>query len=159
MCDAGELLEVGSIGRAHGTSGEVVVRLITDRTERLESGSKLTADVRELVVATSRPHQDRWLVRFEGVETRGQAEELRGWILRAPALRVANTLWVHELIGSTVREVSGTERGVVEAVVANPASDLLELDSGDLVPLTFVVEFVNGVVLIDVPDGLFDLRS
>jgi len=159
MSDAGELLEVGSIGRAHGTSGEVVVRLITDRTERLESGSKLAADVRELVVATSRPHQDRWLVRFEGVETRDQAEELRGWILRAPALRVANTLWVHELIGSTVREVSGTERGVVEAVVANPASDLLELDSGDLVPLTFVVEFVNGVVLIDVPDGLFDLRS
>ncbi len=159
MPDAGELLEVGSIGRAHGTSGEVVVRLITDRTERLESGSKLAADVRELVVATSRPHQDRWLVRFEGVETRDQAEELRGWILRAPALRVANTLWVHELIGSTVREVSGTERGVVEAVVANPASDLLELDSGDLVPLTFVVEFVNGVVLIDVPDGLFDLRS
>ena len=159
MSDAGELLEVGSIGRAHGTSGEVVVRLITDRTERLESGSKLAADVRELVVATSRPHQDRWLVRFEGVETRGQAEELRGWILRAPALRVANALWVHELIGSTVREVSGTERGVVEAVVANPASDLLELDSGDLVPLTFVVEFVNGVVLIDVPDGLFDLRS
>ena len=159
MPDAGELLEVGSIGRAHGTSGEVVVRLITDRTERLESGSKLAADVRELVVATSRPHQDRWLVRFEGVETRDQAEELRGWILRAPALRVANTLWVHELIGSTVREVSVTERGVVEAVVANPASDLLELDSGDLVPLTFVVEFVNGVVLIDVPDGLFDLRS
>ena len=159
MSDAGELLEVGSIGRAHGTSGEVVVRLITDRTERLESGSKLAADVRELVVATSRPHQDRWLVRFEGVETRDQAEELRGWILRAPALRVANTLWVHELIGSTVREVSGTERGVVEAVVANPASDLLELVSGDLVPLTFVVEFVNGVVLIDVPDGLFDLRS
>ena len=159
MSDVGELLEVGSIGRAHGTSGEVVVRLITDRTERLESGSKLAADVRELVVATSRPHQDRWLVRFEGVETRDQAEELRGWILRAPALRVANTLWVHELIGSTVREVSGTERGVVEAVVANPASDLLELDSGDLVPLTFGVEFVNGVVLIDVPDGLFDLRS
>ena len=159
MSDVGELLEVGSIGRAHGTSGEVVVRLITDRTERLESGSKLAADVRELVVATSRPHQDRWLVRFEGVETRGQAEELRGWILRAPALRVANALWVHELIGSTVREVSGTERGVVEAVVANPASDLLELDSGDLVPLTFVVEFVNGVVLIEVPDGLFDLRS
>ena len=68
MSDVGELLEVGSIGRAHGTSGEVVVRLITNRTERLESGSKLAADVRELVVATSRPHQDRWLVRFEGVE-------------------------------------------------------------------------------------------
>ena len=68
-------------------------------------------------------------------------------------------LWVHELVGSKVREVNGTERGVVEAVLANPASDLLELDTGDLIPLTFVVEFVDGAVLVDVPDGLFDLRS
>jgi len=159
MSDVGDLLEIGTIGRAHGTKGEVVVRLITDRVERLESGSKLSADERELVVETSRPHQDRWLVRFHGIKTRDQAEKLRGWVLRAPALNVSDALWVHELNSSTVREVDGTERGIVEAVVANPASDLLELDSGDLVPLTFVVEFVDGVVLVDVPDGLFDLRS
>ena len=159
MSNVGDLLEVGTIGRAHGTKGEVVVRLITDRVARLEPGSKLSGNERELVVETSRPHQDRWLVRFHGIKTRGQAEKLRGWVLRAPALNVADALWVHELINSTVREVDGTERGVVEAVVANPASDLLELDSGYLVPLTFVVEFVDGVVLVDVPDGLFDLRS
>ncbi len=159
MSDAGELLEVGTIGRAHGTRGEVAVRLITDRTERLDVGSKLSTDERELVVVTSRPHQDRWLVRFDGVETRSQAEELRGWILRAPALRVTDVLWVHELVGSTVREIDGTDRGIVVAMVANPASDLLELDNGDLVPLTFVVEFVDDVVLVDVPAGLFDLRS
>ncbi|MED5552986.1 MAG: ribosome maturation factor RimM [Actinomycetota bacterium] len=150
---------MGTIGRAHGTRGEVAVRLITDRTERLDAGSKLSTDERELVVVTSRPHQDRWLVRFDGVETRSQAEELRGWILRAPALRVADVLWVHELVGSTVREIDGTDRGIVVAMVANPASDLLELDNGDLVPLTFVVEFVDDVVLVDVPAGLFDLRS
>ncbi len=159
MSDAGKLLEVGTIGRAHGTRGEVAVRLITDRTERLDAGSKLSTDERELVVVTSRPHQDRWLVRFDGVETRSQAEELRGWILRAPALRVTDVLWVHELVGSTVREIDGTDRGIVVAMVANPASDLLELDNGDLVPLTFVVEFVDDVVLVDVPAGLFDLRS
>ena len=55
MSDAGKLLEVGTIGRAHGTRGEVAVRLITDRTERLDAGSKLSTDERELVVVTSRP--------------------------------------------------------------------------------------------------------
>ena len=47
-------------------------------------------------------------------------------------------------------------------MLANPASDLLELDSGALVPLTFVVGGIEDgpdggrVVRIDPPDGLFD---
>ena len=50
------------------------------------------------------------------------------------------------------------ERGVVRAVQDNPASDLLVLDSGALVPLTFVVGGPSdGVVHVEVPDGLFEL--
>jgi hypothetical protein len=33
----------------------------------------------------------------------------------------------------------------------------LELDSGALVPMPFVVSFAEGVVVIDPPDGLFDV--
>ena len=71
-------------------------------------------------------------------------------------------LWVHELIGARVVDVSGAARGRVVAVVANPASDLLELDGGQLVPLRFVVGGVDrdgdgAVVRIDPPEGLFDL--
>ena len=54
-------------------------------------------------------------------------------------------------------EVDGTERGVVTAVEANPASDLLVLDTGHLVPLRFVVARDDGRVTIDPPAGLFDL--
>ena len=61
------------------------------------------------------------------------------------------------MIGSTVREFDGTDRGTVIAVVANPASDLLELDTGHLIPLTFVTEFEAKLVTVEVPDGLFDL--
>ena len=43
------------------------------------------------------------------------------------------------------------------AVIDNPAADLLELESGALVPVTFVVSAEHGVVTIDPPDGLFDL--
>jgi 16S rRNA processing protein RimM len=40
---------------------------------------------------------------------------------------------------------------------ANPAHDLLLLDTGALVPMVFVVEHEPGVVVVDLPDGLLDL--
>jgi len=47
--------------------------------------------------------------------------------------------------------------GRVVSVEANPAHDLLVLDGGALVPMVFVVEQRDGVVVIDPPEGLFDL--
>jgi 16S rRNA processing protein RimM len=42
----------------------------------------------------------------------------------------------------------------------NPAADLLVLDDGALVPVVFVVGGPeDGVVHVDVPDGLFELGS
>ncbi|MDA8349499.1 MAG: hypothetical protein M0038_11975, partial [Pseudomonadota bacterium] len=41
-------------------------------------------------------------------------------------------LWVHELVGSTVVDEDGVELGVVTGLLANPASDLLELADGSL---------------------------
>ena len=42
------------------------------------------------------------------------------------------------------------------AVEANPASDLLVLESGHLVPMVFVVEATDGRVVVDPPAGLLD---
>ena len=48
-------------------------------------------------------------------------------------------------------------RGVVAAVFDNPAAALLELDTGALVPLTFVLGWDGpGVLVADTPLGLFD---
>jgi 16S rRNA processing protein RimM len=66
-------------------------------------------------------------------------------------------LWVHELIGCLVVGTDGTAHGTVETVEANPASDLLVLDSGALVPLRFVVASEPGSLTVEVPAGLFDL--
>jgi len=68
-------------------------------------------------------------------------------------------LWVHELIGTPVVETDGTARGTCVAVVDNPAADLLELDSGALVPVVFVTEQTPERIVIDPPDGLFDLLT
>jgi len=63
-------------------------------------------------------------------------------------------------VGTEVVEAgTGITRGRVRAVVANPAHDLLELDSGALVPIVFVSSCTGGTTVIDPPPGLFDLDA
>ena len=151
------LLEVGRIGRAHGVKGDVLVHLTTDRLERLAIGSRLAAGDRWLTVAASSRSNDRWRVHFEGFDDRSAAESLTGVVLAAEPLDDPDALWIHELIGAQVVEVDGTSRGRCVAVIDNPAADLLELESGALVPASFVVSIAGGVVTIDPPAGLFEL--
>ena len=151
------LLEVGRIGRAHGLRGDVVVTLTTDRLERLAPGAVLATDAGELEVRSARAHQDRWIVSFADCGSREDADRLRGLLLRAEAVDDPDEMWVHDLIGAEVVTVGGESVGRCTGVVANPASDLLELDSGALVPVTFVVGHTPERVTIDPPEGLFDL--
>jgi len=158
------LLEIGYVGRAHGLHGEVVVQLVSNVASRLGPGSTFETKQGRLVVESSRPvpgksgpHISHWVVRFSGVGSREQAEALKGAVLQAEAENGAEGLWVHELIGSKVVSVDGEQRGTVVSVQANPASDLLVLDTGALVPLRFVLSAAPGQVTVDVPSGLFDL--
>ena len=48
--------------------------LHTDRPERTTPGAVLRAGDRTLVVESARPHQGRWLVRFEGITDLMQAD-------------------------------------------------------------------------------------
>ena len=158
------LREVGRIGRAHGVHGELYVSLITDRVERLAPGARLLAGSRWLTVVESREQQQqKWLVRFEDVDDRTAAEKLTNSTLLAEPLPDdrgdgdGDALWVHELIGSRVVDHQGIVRGMCVAVIDNPAHDILELDTGALIPVTFVVSCMAGTTTIDPPDGLFDL--
>ena len=151
------MLEVGRIAKAHGLRGEVIVELTTNRTERLDAGSRLTTpEGRVLQVLLATPHQHRWIVAFDGVFDREAADALRGTRLLAEPIEDPSALWVHELIGSEVVDAEGRSRGQVTGVVANPASDLLELSGGHLVPLRFVTSHAPGRIVVDVPEGLFD---
>ena len=149
------MLEVGRVTKPHGIRGEVIVELVTDRTERVAPGTALHTDRGPLVILTSSPHQGRWIVHFTGVDDREGAEALRGTVLSAEPLDDPEALWVHDLIGATVVDAGGEEHGTVISVVANPASDLLELDSGHLVPVRFVTGHGGGRIEVDVPDGLW----
>mgnify|MGYP003326360742 FL=1 len=156
---AGPLLAVGKIVKPHGLRGEVIVSLSTNRTERVAPGSVLhDGSGRTFEVLRSSAHKGRWIVQFRGVDGATAAEALRDTPLLAPPLADAEALWVHDLIGSTVVDGAGAELGTVTGVQANPASDLLVLDGGALIPLRFVTGSVPGErVEVDVPEGLLDL--
>lgn len=152
------LLEVGRITKAHGLAGQVLVALSSDRTSRLDPGSVLSTGRGALTVVSASRHQDRWIVKFAEIDGRDAAETWRGTVLEAEPLEDdGDALWVHELVGAVVVLLDGTEVGTVSAVEANPASDLLVLDSGALVPVVFVVDHEPGRVTVDPPEGLFDL--
>jgi 16S rRNA processing protein RimM len=154
-------LLVGRIGKAHGLRGEVVVHLLSSEPDvRLAPGAQLDrADGgAPLRVESARPHQERWLVQFAGVQDRTAADALRGVELLGEPIEDPDALWVHELVGATVVDTAGSACGTVAAIVANPASDLLELDGGALVPVTFVVGWDDDRrLVIDPPDGLLDV--
>jgi 16S rRNA processing protein RimM len=152
-------LEIGRIGKAHGLRGEVVVDAISNRDERFLPGSVLYLSGEATAIATSRRQQNRWLVRFEGIEDRTAAEALRGIVVTGDALESLpeNEVWVHELIGATVSDRAGTDLGTIVAVEANPAHDILVTEEGVLIPIVFVVERDAGRVVVDLPEGLLQL--
>lgn len=154
-------LEIGRLGRPHGLRGELMITLTSDRRERLAVGSRWWVAGREMTVAAARPHQGRHLVKLSGVDDRDAATALTGERvyaepLGADAAKDVGVVWVHEVIGSQVIDTAGTPHGTVVSVEANPAHDLLVLESGALVPMVFVVEQQEGRVVIDPPEGLLD---
>ena len=161
MTDGKPLLEVGVVGKANGLRGEVHVRLTTNNLDRLVVGWRLSSDLAErpeLIVRSARRQGERWVVAFEGVTTREAAESLRGAGLSAePVEDDPDAYWVHDLIGAEVVDVEGTPRGTVVEVMDNPASDILVLDGGALVPLRFATWAGPGRLVADVPEGLWDL--
>lgn len=154
-----EFLEVGRIHKPHGLRGEVSVSFVSNRAERWGVGAKLKVSEEWLTVQASRVHQGRMLLRFEGFTDRSGVERLSGKTVYAVPIEEADVLWVHKLIGSRLIDSDGIDRGAVVDVIDNPASDLMRTEEGALVPLVFVTSFDADakIVVVDVPDGLFEV--
>lgn len=155
-------LQVGYIGKAHGIKGEVIVSLTTNRTERVAPDVVLFCGDKPFRIVSSSPHQGKWIVKFDGFTTRNMAESLRGQILTAFPIRDDDDeLWVDEMVGLLVQDQDGNSLGTVVALEANPASDLLVLESGVLIPLVFVLGGndhykKSGIIKVAIPQGLLE---
>lgn len=162
---------VGRIGRPHGVRGEVTVEVRTDDPHaRFAAGSVLVTDpavTGPLTVVKSRLSGGTMVIAFEGYHDRVDAERLRGTLLMVdtadlPASDDPDEFYDHQLIGLTVRDLSGAELGTVTDVLHPPASPVLEVRTAvDTVLVPFVSAIVpevvvaDGYLVVDPPDGLF----
>jgi 16S rRNA processing protein RimM len=118
------------VGAPHGVRGEVKVRPRTDVAGRFRKGARLLCDgVGELVIASVRGAGDVPIVHFEGLNTRTDAERIRGRSLRvtrAEARRAAKGafLWA-DLLGLRVETPEGKWLGTVNEVLRAGETDVL----------------------------------
>ena len=157
------LLEVGRIGKPHGVRGDLFISLTSDVESRRAVGATFTivesAGHRTLTIATVRPQQDRFVVHFEGIDDRNDAEKLTNKFLYAEPVESEDGLWVHQLIGSNVVDTAGEAWGTCTGVLQNPAHDILEIEGGLLVPAPFIVSTDGETTVINPPAGLREALS
>jgi 16S rRNA processing protein RimM len=109
------------------------------------------------------------VLRFAGVVDRAGAEALRGVRLVIPAsarppIEDPDEFYVSDLVGLEVRTAGGTVVGPIQQVVDIAGADylVLSIDAVErLVPFVAAVvptvDLAGGFVVIDPPEGLFDL--
>ena len=120
---------VGRITRAHGVTGEVAVLVISEVPGRFADGETVwLEDGRSLTVESSRPHKDRLLVRFRGVEDRAHAEALQKAILVVPESSSPElpqgSWWDHQIVGCALETDTGRALGTVRDVIHTGANDV-----------------------------------
>jgi 16S rRNA processing protein RimM len=161
------MLLAGEIGKPHGLAGEVYVVPISDDPRRFKPGAELVrGDGRKLIVASARTHGNRFLVKFEGIEGRADAELLRGplFVPAEDARELGDDeFWPHELTGCMVSLTTGEPVGRLVRVDPGAAHDLLVVatDRGErLIPavkdIVMEINLDQRGVVIDPPAGLLD---
>ncbi len=162
---------VGTIARAHGIKGQVIVNLDTDfPEERFRPGATLFTTRGPLQLTTVRFQNGRPVIGIEGVETMNDAERLAGLELRVPvdelAALPAGTFYHHDLVGCRVETAGGEHVGTVEGVEGAAGGSRLVVAgaAGEvLIPLAAeicrTIDVAGKRIVIEAPEGLLDLNS
>lgn len=127
------LVRVGRVGRLHGTDGAFVVEGASEDPRRLEVGATLVVAGEPATVTVSRRvGRGRRAIKLDRPVERGTELAVRRSDLPPPE---EGAFYVADLVGLDVVDERGRRVGVVREVSPGPANDVLELDTGVLLPL------------------------
>ena len=128
-----ETVVVGRVGRPHGLNGAFVVEGASSDPARFAVGSQLLVDGAPAVVAERKHAGGRLVVRLDRDVARGAALQVPRDALPPPGSE--HEFYVFQLVGLDVVEEGGRPLGHVRDVVSAPANDVLDLDSGESLPM------------------------
>jgi 16S rRNA processing protein RimM len=173
----GERIAVGIIRKAHGVRGEASIEPWTDsadRFEELESVTLVSPDdalTRELRVESVRLHGERALMKFAGIDSPEEVQTLHNWTVEIPADQARaldeDEYFLHDLIGLTLIDAEGRQRGVVTDTYEGGGGILLHVKRADgkefdvpfAADLCTEIDVAGRRMVVALPEGLDDLDA
>jgi 16S rRNA processing protein RimM len=174
----GPWIIIARIVRPRGREGEVIAEVLTDFPHRFEKQKRVFAEApagppQPMIIAEAWWHGDRLTLRFEGIDSIPEAEQLRGRALLVPREeRIAlgaGQYYVSDLVGCEVVR-DGERIGKVVRVQPTGGADLLcvqaagrQDESGEVL-IPFAREICTDIdvaarrILIEPPEGLLELN-
>lgn len=160
---------IGKIIAPLGTRGEVKMILLTEFPERFVAGAELAlrlpkGEPKKVKLTSSRQHKEGLALKLEGVDTRDDAEALRGaeFVITASEVRELpdGEFYVFDLIGLHVVTDDGRECGEVTEVLQSGANDVYVTSTGLCIPalksVVVKIAIAEGVMVIRPVPGLLD---
>jgi 16S rRNA processing protein RimM len=165
-------IAIGVIRKAHGVRGEASVEPWTDFIERFDEISKVTlvspdeSDTRDTTIESWRPHRERALIKFAGITTPEEVQQLKAWTIEIPENQArplkANEYFLHDLVGLHLIDARGHDRGEVLEAYEGGGGILLNVKRRD--GKTYEVPFAEAIcteiklkekkIVVDLPEGI-----
>lgn len=152
------LILLAKIGAPHGVKGEVRVTAFGDPDMLNQYGKLETQDGGRLKIRRMRSQKNGLVVKFEGVNTRVEAQALTGTELyvdrgKLPATEDEDEFYLSDLIGLKVHDKSGEALGTIKDIPNFGADDMLEIqpETGS----SYYLPFTKAVVPeVDISAGI-----
>ena len=158
MKENSQKILLAQIGAAHGIKGEVRVKPFGDPDMFDQYGRLEAQDGRMFRIKRMRAQKAMLIVKFEGVNSRDEAEAINGlelFVARAklPELEEEDEFYVSDLIGMQVVNEQGDVVGTVKDVPNFGAGDMVEIEP-KMGSATYYLPFTEAVVPeIDFDEG------
>ena len=179
MIDKNGWLVVGLITSCHGINGQVKVKSLSDFEERflkpgmrwLQKENESPLEI-ELISGYKQPGKETFIIKFQGINTRNQAEKLKTFkiLVKKDKLPELNKEEFHllELINLQVKMLKNEELKIIGKVISleNEKNNLLIVElfeNQKKVLIPFVEEIVplidikQNFLIINPPKGLLEL--
>lgn len=168
-----EFISIGIITKAHGVKGEVLVSPLTDKPEQfrnlkqvflvLEHGNRTKFSIEQV-----RQKNDRFIIKFCGINNRNQAEVLRKHLIEKRLEEVdnlsADEYFIFDLINLAVYTTDNQLLGRVKEVLSLSANDVYIVQGEGrefLIPaiksVVKKIDLEKETILIEPIEGLLDL--
>ncbi len=173
MKERPEFISIGIITKAHGIKGEVLVSSLTDNPEQFEKLKHVfvaqeNENRSEISIQRVRGKNDRFIIKFNGVDNRNQAESLQKCLIEKRLDDVdelpADEYYIFDLMDLKVYTTDFQLLGRIKDVLSLSANDVYVVQGENkeyLIPaiksVVKKVDLEKEIVLVEPIEGLLDL--